>query len=190
MGFSRQIIPPGESATLTLGIDTQTVASYSGEVAFSTSDADENPYRIQVRGSVVRNLIDDGSGVGFSTTGDWLTVNRNGYDGGFRYALPGDGTATARWVFDVDPGEYRVLTSWRAWSNRATDAPFSVFDNSTRLATVGVNQQLSPNDVQISGVWFNDLGTFRIFGNQLIVELSNLANGLVVADAIQIVRVQ
>jgi kynureninase len=34
-----------------------------------------------------------------------------------------------------------------------------------------------------------DVGAFSIIGNQLVVELSNLANGLVVADAVRIKKI-
>ena len=77
---------------------------------------------------------------------------------------------------------------------RATDAPFTVFDGMTPLATIDVNQQLAPSGVpgvNDLGVPWQDLGNdlFRITGNTLKVELSNDADGFVMADAVRIERI-
>ncbi|MEZ6053402.1 MAG: hypothetical protein R3C02_18755 [Planctomycetaceae bacterium] len=46
-------------------------------------------------------------------------------------------------------GDYRVSTTWTAWSNRATDAPFSIYNGvngQNLVGTVYVNQELDPDD--------------------------------------------
>jgi len=45
------------------------------------------------------------------------------------------------------------------------------------------------NGIAEEGSTFEDLRTFRILGNTLTVTLDNLADGLVIADAIRIERV-
>ena len=69
------------------------------------------------------------------------------------------------------------------------DAPFTVFDGSTLLETVDVNQELAPGDFMDAGASWKDLGTFTITADTLTVQLSNQANEYVIADAIRIERV-
>ena len=52
-----------------------------------------------------------------------------------------------------------------------------------------VNQQLAPQGFSDQGSTWQDLGTFTITGNQLVVQLSDNANGYVLADAIRIEKV-
>ena len=49
-----------------------------------------------------------------------------------------------------------------------------------------VNQQLAPDDFSTLGSDWEDLMTVQITGDSLVVQLSNLADGFVVADAIRI----
>jgi hypothetical protein len=60
----------------------------------------------------------------------------------------------------------------------------------TLLNTVIANQQLPPKADRLEGQGvfdiFEDLGTFTVTGTQLIIELTNNANGHVIADAIRI----
>ena len=58
----------------------------------------------------------------------------------------------------LTPGTYRVSATWFAFSNRATNAPFTVLDGTTPLATVAVNQQTAPNDFNDPGATWQDLG--------------------------------
>src|SRR5262249_42483179 len=77
-----------------------------------------------------------------------------------------------------------------AFSNRATNAPYTVLDGGTPLATVAINQQQAPNDFSDAGAFWEDLGaTYSVTGGALTVRLSNLANGYVIADAIRIEHV-
>ena len=77
---------------------------------------------------------DELSGTPDSTEGDWGTVSNKGHEQDFAYALAGSGTKQASWTFDVDPGRYSVAATWRAWSNRASDAPYSISSGDTPLA--------------------------------------------------------
>ncbi|GAG48283.1 unnamed protein product, partial [marine sediment metagenome] len=72
---------------------------------------------------------------------------------------------------------------------RATNAPYEVFNGATSLETVPVGQQAAPDDFTDQGAVWETLGTFTITGGTLLVELSDNANGMVVADAVRIERV-
>jgi len=89
-------------------------------------------------------------------------------------------TATATWSFTVaEDGNYNVYARWRAHSNWATDAPYTVtYDGGSQ--TVDVNQEIN------GGVW-NLLGTFSLVTTATgEVMLGNDADDRVVADSIRI----
>ncbi|MCA9074874.1 MAG: FG-GAP repeat protein [Planctomycetaceae bacterium] len=139
-------------------------------------------------------VIDDGD-PGFAIeSGAWGTGTA-GANGDNRNASQFNGSKVASWTFDgLTPGVYRVSATWAASPVRATDAPFTVLDGVNPLATIDVNQQLAPSGVpgvNDLGVSWQDLGNdlFRITGNTLKVELSNDANGYVMADAVRIERI-
>ena len=192
--FTSATLPPGQSITFDLILDTSDLGTFSGEVSFETNDGDENPFNFQVQATVVegfdRQILDDSDlGSGFELQGNWATINRNGHEGGFQIAAPGDGTSTAEWAFNVPAGDFRVSVAYRHHSAfRATDATFTVRDGDTLIETV-IDQHEAPDDILDEGTWFRDLGTFRVDGNQLVVQLDNDADGHVIADAIRIERV-
>ena len=199
--FGATALAPNASTTFDLQMDTSVITPLSGTVAFTNNDADEGAFDFAVSGNVtpvstVQVLDDDDAE--FSTTGVWthrFTVN--GHEDDFHWAF-GDSTetATARWTFDISgsgTGQYRVSVHWRAWTNRASDAMFSLNDDATSSAMV--NQLVAPNvgaGVEENGTIFEDLGTFTFSGPTLEVNLSNLTadlGSIVVADAIRIERV-
>ena len=63
-----------------------------------------------------------------------------------------------------------------------------MLDGSSALATVDVNQELTPGTFNEDGVDWLDLGQFTITGSTLNVQLSDDANEFVMADAIRIER--
>lgn len=130
----------------------------------------------------------DNRDVRFKTVGDWFPYGAQGFDGNIQYAATGSG-AKARWTATVAPGEYRVSATWYPDANRATDAPFTVLDGNAPLGAMRVNQELSPAEADAQGIRWQPLGTYRIAGNQLVVELSNDANEYVIADAIRLERI-
>ncbi|MCA9110530.1 MAG: hypothetical protein KDA52_11305, partial [Planctomycetaceae bacterium] len=102
----------------------------------------------------------------------------------------GDGSRIATWTFtDLTPGLYRVSATWTAFTNRATDAPYTIFDGAAPLATVDINQQLTPDDFTSFGTSWEDLATVMITSNTLTVQLTDDANDFVIADAVRIERV-
>jgi hypothetical protein len=126
---------------------------------------------------------------GFSTTGSWVPFAGQGYQSEVHYAAAGSGSSGARWTAAVTPGQYQVAVTWSPHSNRATDAPFSVWDDSVNLGETAVNQQLAPTDFLDQGTSWKSLGTFIVTGNMLTVLLGDDADGYVIADATRILRV-
>jgi hypothetical protein len=101
---------------------------------------------------------------------DWGTSASGGYNGDYRWHEAGTGLSTATWTPDIDSaGTYNVYGWWKASSNRATDAPYTIYyDGGSE--TVDVNQQL--NDSQ-----WNLLGTYSFAAGQSgYVVLSDDAN--------------
>ena len=135
-------------------------------------------------------VIDDGD-AGYSDTG-WTAKNTNGaYQGDHHTRAGGDGSQIATWTFiGLEAGAtYRVAVTWKAPSGNATNASFTIFDSAVADATKTVNQRIAPNDMSIADKSWEDLGTYQVTGTTLTVQLSNLADGTVVADAIRIVKV-
>jgi hypothetical protein len=137
---------------------------------------------------------DDGA-AGFSTAGSWTTYAGTGYQGDIHRADPGDGSSTATWSFTNLPfGRYQVSVSWPRVSTLATNAPFSVTrqgsSGSPVTDTVPVDETQSPTDLTTNGANWKTLGTFGVYGSTLDVQLSNLANGIVIADAVRIKQVE
>lgn len=184
--FGTTNLVPGGSTTFTVTLAATTVGSYSGAVALTNSDTDENPFLFDVTGQVFTTLpeffIDDGD-PGFSTVGAWSVFSGQGYQNDLRFSAAGTGTDVATWTVNVPaPGTYRVSATWREHPNRATNAPFSVNGS----APILINQQLPPNDFTELGTAWEDLGNFVIAGTSLTVTLNDNANGFVIADALRI----
>ena len=193
-GFGSTSLAPGASTTFQVSLSATAAASYSGTLSFGTSDPDFSTYSFTVSGTVqsvpTTQIVDDSSSQGFATTGSWLTAGDQGYDGTVDYAAAGTGSSVATWTFTVTPGQYDVAATWTAYSNRATNAPYTVLDGSTPRGTVPINQVLAPSGFTDQGGTWQDLGTFTINGNQLVVQLSNNANGYVIADLVASIRIQ
>jgi len=134
--------------------------------------------------------IDNGD-EGFSTVGSWGRWLGQGFLSDVHEAFPGNGSAVASWTFTgLNPGTYRVSTTWTTYSNRATNSRFTVLDGATEIASSRLNQQLPPNDFNGAGVAWEDLGTdLAVTGDTLIVRLDNDANGRINADGVRIERV-
>ena len=135
-------------------------------------------------------IIDDGD-PGFSTTGGYWTnvTNTLAYQLDYDYHPPGTDGAAATWTFSHIPTDaYQVFVKWIPFSNRATNAPYTILDGSTPITTVAVNQQVMPSgDLENNVVW-QSLGKFNTSTGTLVVRLSDNANGYVVADAVRIVE--
>ncbi len=138
-------------------------------------------------------MIINAGGSGFSTTGAWQQWAGFGHAGGLdEEAMPGDGSAKADFAYTgLAPGQYTVAITWPIYSNRATNAPYTIYDGSTSLGSDSINQQASPvGSTDSTGTTWQALSTVTVGADGLLkVELSNLANGRVEADAVMIQQV-
>jgi hypothetical protein len=102
-----------------------------------------------------------------------------GYGRAFMYKDAGSGSSTATYTPDLPmAGTYRVYASWVAHSNRATDAPYTIYYDGGSV-TIFVNQQMNGDPWKL-------LGTYVFAaGNSAYVVLSDDASGYVIADAIK-----
>jgi hypothetical protein len=126
-------------------------------------------------------VIVDNDAPGNIMTGSWAvsTYSSQRYGADYVYSSAGTGADTFTWNFNLPAtGTYRVSVWYSAGSNRASNAPFTVYAK-TGPATVTVNQQVN------GGMWV-DLGTYEFASGPNKVVLSDNADNLVVADAIKV----
>jgi hypothetical protein len=152
--------------------------------ANDTNDVAAAPQPVQVSGPVI---VDNGT-AGYSETGAWNTESVPSYGGTERYATSsGSGQNTATWqATGLPAGLYQVQATWHAYGNQATNAPYAIYDGSTLLQTVAVNQTVSPAGSSFGGVAFQTLATVNLTTGTLKVTVNNTGNGsYVVADAVR-----
>jgi hypothetical protein len=117
------------------------------------------------------------------TVGDWRNSRSVSgyYQNNYQYHAAGSGSNTFTWNPEITSnGSYLVYARWTSHRNRATNAPYTITDD-TGVSTVLVNQ------TQQGGEW-NLLGVYRFSeGGSYPITLSDDANGYVIADAIMVV---
>ena len=192
-GLGTTALAPGESTTFTVQLDAGAVGSYSGIVSIATNDSLHNPFDFTVSGTVSEvQTLDDGE-TGFASSAGWQSYAGAGYESDMHFKQSGSGSEAATWTFTgLAPGQYRVWTTWVPFSNRVTNAPYTILDGSMALQTVTVNQQLSPSGLLDQGTSWQQLGgDYTISGGTLVVRLSDQADpgGYLIADAVRIERV-
>ncbi|MEV4110237.1 exo-alpha-sialidase [Nonomuraea sp. NPDC049695] len=132
----------------------------------------------------------DNGGLGFDVTGTWPSGRSIPGYYGFNYVTHAKGTGAnvARWRPAL-PGDdrYEVLVSWTADPNRATNAKY-VVHHAAGTTSVTVNQRNRGVPDPRTGEW-TSLGTFSFkAGLAGYVELSDAADGYVIADAVRFRR--
>ena len=130
---------------------------------------------------------------GYSESGTgWRgQTQRQAFQGSLRWHAAGTGSNTAHWTFaGLSPGGYKVEATWVPAGNRAGNAPYTVSDGTTDLATLRVNQRVAPAGDLFAGSSWHSLGTFAVATGTLQVRLSDKANGRVIADGVRIIPVQ
>lgn len=190
-----QIVAPNASAALTVGLSTNSVGTFLGNVSFANNDGDENPFDFAVTGTIGvlqsdgSAIIDDGD-AGFSRTGTWTSFPTFGFDGDGLAGNGSNGVDTAEWVFGGLPaGDYEVATTWQFGNDRQKNVPYVIRDGvgGTVLATVVIDQSIAPGGKRFGGRPFENLGTFTVSSGTLVVELSTAGSSLaVIADAVRI----
>ncbi len=184
------VLAAGAETTFTVQLDAAVLGSFSGQLSFANTDDGENPYTFTIGGTVAAVQIIDNGFAGFSTVGYWSPFGGEGYQNHVHFTGAGSGATKALWTFAVSPGQYRVAATWSSHSNRANNAPFTIYNDSTVLLVVPMSQQQGPNDLGDSGANWEYLGgVLDITGSALTVKLTDLANGYVIADAIRLERI-
>jgi glucose/arabinose dehydrogenase len=186
---------PGQSTSLVVSLFASQPGTFSGEISLATGDGDENPFNFTVTATVLPTRIVDDGGNSYTHNGLFTTDQVSlGRDGDVSYAVGGPALPSeAIWRFgSLAPGQYRIAATWFVnptyW---ASNAPFTVFEGNTPLATVLINQRQPPNDFTASGSsWEYIGGVFSTTSAQINVQLSNVgADGYVIADAVRLERV-
>ncbi|MBL8815209.1 MAG: hypothetical protein JNL58_04200 [Planctomyces sp.] len=142
--------------------------------------------------NAARRIIDDSDVAGFTHTGffDSNPAFPQGFNGGVKFSAAGSGN-TATWHFtDLVPGHYQVAATWTHAGDRAKDAPFTVRNGGPTgsiVHQVDINQEVAPNDFSADGVNWKVLTTAIVTGAELTVQLGDIADQFVSADAIRII---
>ncbi|MFO0969076.1 MAG: hypothetical protein U0793_26275 [Gemmataceae bacterium] len=136
----------------------------------------------------VTNGVKDDGDWGYRQTGVWQSVlDPGGFSGDYRIATSDAPAKTASWQLQVPSGRVEIFTRWTPGSDRADNAPYTIFDGSANRGTVRLNQRLAPAEGAYNGFAWASLGTFDITSGVVTVQLSNFANGKVVADGVIVV---
>jgi hypothetical protein len=131
---------------------------------------------------VETEYVIDNTNPGFYTDGEWKESSvSSGYIGeNYLAAEAGSGEKTATWNLNIIK-RMDVFARWTAHSNRGSNVKYIVHhlneQNNLTTTTVTVDQ------TEFGGEWFK-LGTFRMSTLTSRVEVSNNADGYVIADAV------
>lgn len=184
-------IPAGGTEIVSIRFAPNTAGQYTGELWLVNNDSDENSWRVRMtgNGSPWGTRLDDGD-PGYFDTGFTL-VKGNGFHRDVRTSVGGSGKS-AFWNFSGLQEEvtYRLLTTWTAATNRATNVPYLVHGLAGGNVIYQVDQRLNPADLNAEGVAWKELGLVRLHPGQstLGVELrdATATRALVVADAVRL----
>ena len=156
--------PAASSSTTTT---TSTTDSSTARAASSSTSGSSG-------GSNADIVIDDGDS-GTTATGTWGKSGASGSYGGVSlYSRD----ASATYTFKAQAtGSFEVSVWWTALSSRATKAPVKIYDGSSLLKTVYVNQRID------GGQW-NVLGTYQFSSYPKVVIVST-GDGSACADAVE-----
>jgi hypothetical protein len=128
---------------------------------------------------------------GFSTTGPAWIGEAGGYNGEQLYynpSTPGDASATWQ-ASGIVSGSYLVQVTWNGSPSHG-NALYSIYDGSTLVQTVTVNQGLSPSGPIFGGVAFQTVATVPLTSGTIRVVLTNPGGWQdIVADAMRIAPV-
>src|SRR5207249_7642196 len=134
-------------------------------------------------------VVDDGA-FGNTLVGSWSHVTTAGYAGDLHTAAAGAGGIVSTWTFTGLPsGQYSVQATWNNGSAHASNAPFTLYADNLAVGTAQMNQKLAPRGWWHGARFWGSLGSVSVTGGNLVVKLTNAANGQVVADAVRIERV-
>jgi hypothetical protein len=128
-------------------------------------------------------IVKDNGQAGYYEYGQWSTAS-GGFNGNVRTTGTGTSATNAQWALQVPPGTYDFYATWTASSSNTSAASFFLYDGTSKLATVAVNQKTTPADGQYGGVTWAKLGTFTVTNGRVLFVLPATTGGNVVADGV------
>ncbi len=187
-------IPGGGVAEFTVTFTPTRVDRFRGEMQVGNADPNESPFHINLEATAEPLVtVIDNDDPGYSEpAGALQRWTGQGFAGGdgirdVDEGIPGGAPQTGQWDFTgLASGTYRVSATWTAFSNRATDAPYTIDGIVGGPVRLEINQRVAPNDFSDQGVAWEDLGIVRVVGGSLRVSLDDDADGNIIADAIRI----
>jgi RHS repeat-associated protein len=154
------------------------------------SDADggqsETTFRVDVdpaAPTTTPQMAIDNHAWGYRERGVW-TQGTEGWNGTYRWAPSGTGSRTASYQARLLPGEYEVFTTWVAAPENASNATYRIYDITTAIGLGVADQRQSPVGFEYENRAWKSLGKFNFPTGLINVELSDQADGRVVADGI------
>ena len=156
-------------------------------VTFTATDSlglsDPTPDTVVVNVQALSSsVIVDNNDAGFSTVGSWgrSSFTPGYYGSDYRYISVSPGANKATWSLTLPEGKYNISAQWAAYSNRATNAKYTIYNN-------GAEQRTYWADQRTDGGRFNFLGSFYLQNGLQEVVLSELVkmNGFIIADAVR-----
>ncbi len=181
-------LAPGDWDTFTVRLDTATLGIKSGDISFSTNDADENPFNFRITGQVIPAAPDitvlgngysipDGDSTPSAADGtDFGSVNRGGAAISHTFTVRNDGTAVLTLGAVTVPSGFTLTEGLSA--SLAVGA-WDMFTVQLDTATAGTKRgdiSFFTNDPDESP--FN----FRVTGTVLSPEVTVLGNGVSITD--------
>ncbi|MBI3466995.1 MAG: choice-of-anchor D domain-containing protein, partial [Planctomycetes bacterium] len=149
-GFGSSSLAAGASTTFAVELTAAAAGNFSGELSFASDDADEATFNFAVTGTVTTlEIVDDGD-FGFQEVGTWEGSTAWGYGGDFHAEAndPGQGDQYVTWNFTgLEPGDYSVYADWVGNPLYATNAPYTIYDNTTQVDSEAVDQSHNPDDL-------------------------------------------
>lgn len=93
-----------------------------------------------------------------------------------------------RWTFTLpSTGTYSLALTWPHWGDAATNTEFKVWDDTTLVATLQVDQSVQPNDFTESGSPWETVGSWAFATTTFKLELTtNVTNKRIVADGVRV----
>ena len=159
---------------------------YFAATAYNTSNV-ESVYSSEIAHTVPTSssttstpsgtIILDNGAAGTKASGSWKVSSVSGYYGS--NSLYTDRPSDTYSFEAAGSGSQDVYLWWTEYSNRCTNVPVEIYNGSTRLDTITVNQR------QNGGRW-NKLGTFSFSGKAKVITISN-GGCITSADAFKVV---
>ena len=195
-GFQREI--GQDVANHLVGYDERGMPEHisTAQTGVSFVLRDPGQYTLHLRPSGVRfadqrtvladqHVVLDNTDEGVERQGTWVH-SRNVlqfYGSDYELAEPGSGATFVWTLAPPEPGRYTVQTCWADGSDRSKAAPFRFGPQDGELRTTRVDQQRN------GGVWV-DLGVVDLDADEPCrIELSAVSEGLVIADAVRLLKV-